>query len=68
MDPRLERWIRETYRYRTQAIARGVVNVDWLDPRYRITVTEILARAQLLGLTIDALELRHWLAEHQGGY
>jgi len=66
MDARLEKWIRETYQERTKAIESGVVNIDWLDPRYRITVTEIVVKADSLGLKLDMIELRRWLATQEG--
>jgi hypothetical protein len=54
-------WAKAEHARRTKALADGVQNIDWLDPAYRVTVSEILAKADSEGMTVDPIELRRRL-------
>lgn len=56
----LMNWFDSEYRYRTYAVSQGTASIDWVLPEYRITWTEICAKAQELGITENAVDLRLW--------
>lgn len=61
---RLWHWAVDEYKRRTQEIERGVVNIDWATPEYRVSWTEIITKAVEFGITVDAVTLRQWWQDH----
>jgi len=66
--PELEallRWFEETYDERTLAIRENrEVPPDWIPPEYRVTWTEILAKARELGMRDHPTDLRRLFDEN----
>lgn len=61
-------WYRAEYARRTAAIKAGTADIDWMVPGYRVRWSEVVAKAEELGLdTSDAalVDLRLWLADER---
>jgi hypothetical protein len=58
-------WARRERAYRTKAIKMGVGRIDWLDPGTRVSMTEIIAKAEEIGMDPckDILAFRLWWDE-----
>jgi hypothetical protein len=56
---RLAQWYRSEYARRTKAVKAGTAPIDWLAAGYRVTWTEVVAKAEELGIdTSDITKLR----------
>lgn len=51
-------WRDSEFSRRTAVVEAGEAPIDWLVPEYRVTFTECLAKAEELGVDIDAIDLR----------
>lgn len=57
----LAAWYRKTFRKRTKAIKDALgVNVNWVDPRERVSVSEICSYAESIGMPMDAQGAIEW--------
>jgi hypothetical protein len=54
----LRAWFEAEYARRTAAVERGEVNVDWAIPEYRVSWSEVLAKAGELGIHMSPVDLR----------
>jgi hypothetical protein len=62
-------WFRAEYARRTAAVEAGTASIDWIVPDYRVSWSEVLAKAEALGLPTnhgEAIELRLWLGKELG--
>ena len=58
MTAELHAWYKAEYQRRTLAVEAGTSDIDWIVPEYRVTWTEVLAKAEALGLSLSIVELR----------
>lgn len=54
----LKQWRRETFAERTRLLNAGQGRIDWLDEGTRVSWTEVVAKAEKLGVTLHPVELR----------
>jgi hypothetical protein len=66
-DPKHElmAWYCAEYDKRTKAVEEGVAPIDWAVPEYRISWTEVVSKAEGLGILTSPLDLRLWFHEQQ---
>ena len=62
----LIKWFDEQYAMRSRAVAEGTGRIDWVVPEYRITWSEITAKAETLGIVRNVVEFRLWWAKQRG--
>jgi hypothetical protein len=60
-------WLRREYADRTKAVENGTGRIDWIVAAYRVSFSEIWAKAEQLGIPDDSVELRRWLARQKIG-
>lgn len=58
-------WYRSEYDRRTNAIEDGSGKIDWLIPGYRVSFTEVIMKAEQLGIRMNPVDLRRWFDEAQ---
>ena len=62
-EQKLLRWHRAEYARRTAAAKKGIGSIDWMVPGYRISWSEIAAKAESLGVEKNVVEFRQWWYE-----
>ena len=62
----LVKWYDETLLMRSRAVAQGTGKIDWLLPEYRVTWSEISAKAEELGIKRNVVDMRLWWAAQRG--
>jgi hypothetical protein len=65
-DRQLLHWYNETYQSRTRAVRDNTARIDWLDPGTRVSWTEMVAKAEELGIRKNPVALRSWWHEVTG--
>lgn len=59
-------WFDTEFKSRTKAVKNSTARIDWIDPGTRISWTEILSKAEELGITTrNAVEMRQWWINHR---
>lgn len=60
----LAQWYRAEYARRTEAVERGEVCIDWALPQFRVSWSEVVAKAEQMGWQRGSpVDLRLALAE-----
>lgn len=54
-------WFDAEYQRRTDLVEKGEGRIDWIAPDYRVSWTEVLSKAEELGITMNPVNLRHWI-------
>ena len=62
----LVKWYDEQYAMRSRAVAEGTGKLDWVLQEYRVTWSEITAKADALGINRNVVEFRLWWARQRG--
>ncbi|MCA2998449.1 MAG: hypothetical protein ING75_07580 [Rhodocyclaceae bacterium] len=57
MDKLLE-WYCAEYERRTKAVDEGTADIDWLIPEYRVSWTEVVTKAEQLGIKFNPVDRR----------
>ena len=65
-EQQLLKWFDEEYARRSRAVSDGTGKLDWLLPEYRITWSEITAKAEELGIKRNVVDMRLWWAKQRG--
>ena len=59
-ERQLLNWVSTEYNRRSVALSEGHGRVDWLDPGTRVSWSEIIAKAESLGINRNPVNLRQW--------
>ena len=55
-------WIDSEYARRTKAVKNGTARIDWIDEGTRVSFSEIVAKAEALGIDTNPVSLRTAIA------
>lgn len=57
-------WIKGEFVRRTIAVKKGTADISWIVPEYRISFTEVVSKAEELGVEIENMvDFRLWLGD-----
>jgi hypothetical protein len=59
-------WFDEQYMLRSWAVGQGTGKISWVVPEYRVTWSEVCAKAEELGIKRNVAEFRLWWARQRG--
>jgi len=57
-------WFAAEYVRRTKAVREGTAPISWVPADYRVSWTEIWAKAEELGIKRNVVDMRNWWAEN----
>jgi hypothetical protein len=58
-------WVKQEYLRRTRLIKVGAGKIDWIDPGTRVSWTEVVTKAEALGVARKGVDLRLWYEENK---
>lgn len=58
-------WHDAEYARRSAAVLDGTARIDWIVPEYRVSWSELAAKADELGIDRNLVDLRRWWDQHK---